>query len=86
MSITPSTPAEKARGGFKTWVNSQRKFPASTGQFSVEININNDLPETRSILESQARAAGLDDAVELARYGWYRLFYFAFKQADLASS
>jgi antibiotic biosynthesis monooxygenase (ABM) superfamily enzyme len=27
MSITPSTPAETARGGFKTWVNSQRKFP-----------------------------------------------------------
>jgi len=26
--------------------------------------LNNDLPETRSILESQARAAGLDDAVE----------------------
>jgi hypothetical protein len=31
-------PAEKARGGFKTWVNSQRKFSASTGQFSVEIS------------------------------------------------
>jgi hypothetical protein len=28
MSITPSTPAETARGGFKTWVNSQRKFPS----------------------------------------------------------
>jgi hypothetical protein len=26
-SITPSTPAETARGGFKTWVNTQRKFP-----------------------------------------------------------
>lgn len=46
----------------------------------------NDLPETRSVLESLARAAGLDDAVELARFGWYRLFSFGFKQADFASS
>ena len=48
--------------------------------------LNNDLPETWSVPESQARSAGLDDAVELARFGWYRLFYFGFKQADLASS
>jgi SAM-dependent methyltransferase len=48
--------------------------------------LNNDLPETRSVLESQARAAGLDDAVELARFGWYRLFYFGFNQADLGTS
>jgi DNA replication protein DnaC len=38
MSITPVTPAETARGGFKTWVNSQRKFAAFPGQFSAEIN------------------------------------------------
>ena len=38
MSITPSTLAEKARGGFKTWVSSQRKFHPSPGHFSVEIN------------------------------------------------
>ena len=48
--------------------------------------LNNDLPETRPVLEAQARAAGLDDVVELVRFGWYRLFYFGFKQADLASS
>ncbi len=48
--------------------------------------LNNDLPETPSLLESQARAAGLGDAVELARFGWYRLFSFGLKQTDLASS
>jgi CheY-like chemotaxis protein len=45
MSITPVTPAETARGGFKTWVNSQRKFAAPPGQFSVEINI---LPKAKT--------------------------------------
>jgi hypothetical protein len=44
MSITPSTPAETARGGFKTWVNSQRKFAAPPGQFSLEINMPTLLP------------------------------------------
>jgi hypothetical protein len=48
--------------------------------------LNNDLPETRSVLEAQARAAGLDDVVEPVRFGWYWLFYFGFKQADLPSS
>ena len=38
MSITPLPPAENSQGGFKTWVNSQRKFLALTGQFSVEFN------------------------------------------------
>ena len=31
-------PAENSQGGFKTWVNSQRKFLPLTGQFSVELN------------------------------------------------
>jgi hypothetical protein len=40
MSITPLPPAENSQGGFKTWVNSQWKFLALTGQFSVELNNN----------------------------------------------
>jgi hypothetical protein len=40
MSITPLPPAENSQGGFKTWVSSQRKFLALTGQFSVALNIN----------------------------------------------
>ncbi|WP_026608429.1 class I SAM-dependent methyltransferase [Methylocapsa acidiphila] len=47
--------------------------------------VNNDLPETRATLESQARAAGLDDAHEVARFGWHRLLSFARKQTDLRS-
>ncbi|HEY8161525.1 MAG TPA: hypothetical protein VIF34_04570, partial [Methylocystis sp.] len=38
MSITPSAPAEISQGGFKTWVNSQRKFLVRPGQFRAEIN------------------------------------------------
>jgi hypothetical protein len=47
---------------------------------------NNDLPETPSVLESQARAGGPGEVVDLARFGWYRLFSFGFERADLASS
>src|SRR4029453_10281693 len=43
MFITPSTPAETARGGVKTWVNSQRKFPASPGQFQNLISHGKNL-------------------------------------------
>ena len=47
----------------------RRDWRALTGDEKTAICdhlLNNDLSETRSVLESQARAAGLDDAVELA--------------------
>jgi hypothetical protein len=37
---------------------------------------HNDYPETRSILKAQARAAGLGDIEELARFGWHVMFRF----------
>jgi hypothetical protein len=49
MSITPLPPAENSQGGFKTWVSSQRKFLALTGQFSVALN----RPARRGISQTQ---------------------------------
>jgi cyclopropane fatty-acyl-phospholipid synthase-like methyltransferase len=38
--------------------------------------VNNDLPETCSVLEAQAKAAGLGIALHSARYGWHWLLCF----------
>jgi hypothetical protein len=38
--------------------------------------LNNDRPETFSELRAQAQAAGLEDAVAVARYGWHRVLCF----------
>ena len=38
--------------------------------------VNNDRPETFSELRAQAQAAGLEDAVAVARYGWHRVLCF----------
>jgi hypothetical protein len=38
--------------------------------------LNNDRPETFSELRAQAQAAGLGDAVAVARYGWHRVLCF----------
>jgi len=50
MSITPLPPAENSQGGFKTWVSSQRKFLALTGQFSVALNSLEPYPNIRAWL------------------------------------
>jgi SAM-dependent methyltransferase len=39
--------------------------------------VNNDRPETASVLEAQARAAGLTAVAGGAKYGWHRLMCFA---------
>jgi SAM-dependent methyltransferase len=39
--------------------------------------VNNDRPETASILESQARAAGLTPVAGGAKFGWHQLMCFA---------
>jgi SAM-dependent methyltransferase len=38
--------------------------------------LNNDWPETLSVLQLLAQAAGLGDAVAVARYGWHRVLCF----------
>jgi hypothetical protein len=38
--------------------------------------LNNDRPETLSLLQLLAQAAGLGDAVAVARYGWHRVLCF----------
>jgi SAM-dependent methyltransferase len=43
---------------------------------------HNDYPEKRSTLEAQARAAGLNDIVELAGFGWHRMFRFSRRDAS----
>ena len=35
--------------------------------------LNNDRPETFSVLKALAQAAGLGDATAVARYGWHRV-------------
>lgn len=39
--------------------------------------VNNDLPEPCSVLQAQARAAGLTQMSPVARYGWHRALSFA---------
>src|ERR1700724_2245126 len=39
--------------------------------------LNNDRPETFSVLRALAQAAGLGDAVAVARYGWHRVLCFS---------
>src|ERR1700730_3732319 len=38
--------------------------------------LNNDRPETFSVLQTLAQAGGLGDAVAVARYGWHRVLFF----------
>jgi hypothetical protein len=38
--------------------------------------LNNDRPETFSVLKALAQAAGLGDATAVARYGWHRVICF----------
>ena len=38
--------------------------------------LNNDRPETFSVLQTLAQAGGLGDAVAVARYGWHRVLCF----------
>lgn len=47
--------------------------------------LSSDLPEAQSVLEAQARAAGLNHVVELARFGWYRLLCFGLEHAKVAN-
>jgi hypothetical protein len=67
MSITPSAPAEISQGGFKTWVNSQRKFLVRPGQFRAEINtqtysqhLNRIADEVRQHLNNPFLLEGLE--------------------------
>jgi SAM-dependent methyltransferase len=64
-------------GRYCTWL--RRDWPALDANEKDMITdhiMHNDLPEPYSILDGQARAAGLAAGVPLARYLWHRLMCF----------
>jgi len=59
------------------WVHSSWVFDAPVIEAACDHIIHNDLPEPVSLLNAQARAAGLGKARQVARYNWHRVLCYA---------
>lgn len=59
------------------WLRSTWKpLDADERELVCDHLVNNDLPEPLSVLQAQARAAGLGKVRQVARYNWHRVLCF----------
>jgi SAM-dependent methyltransferase len=64
-------------GRYCDWLRSDwSALDAKEKAFACDHILNNDRPETFSVLQALAQAGGLGYAVAVARYGWHRVLCF----------